>query len=170
MAAEPALAPEVFRYCFVHFFDITAAAKMLAAGELPHQMLELSDSDVRSLAERLLHPEVYRAPDGSWQSTPVNASLLAVPIDPLAALALPEAVLGEPGLLLQLPGRDGADPYCVLIDGHHRLFRAYAEGRGLNLRLVTDLAAIERFYSHSTRVDSLLAPRPQKARRRASSR
>lgn len=124
---------EVFKFARFRY-DISRLLGDLAAGSLASTQLDLSPEFVSAYAERFL---ALRREDGAAQA---RCSFF-VSVDAARAIGMPEEVLDNPVIILELDGAglfslsgDAQNPCNVVGDGNHRIARAYFDDRSAPIR------------------------------------
>lgn len=121
-------APREYYHWLNMEFNVAAIRAAIRAGTLRPRNATFDKAAIADYATQVLRV------DRSDRTTDQRGSFYAR-ISSLAALKMPEEVLDEPGILAfvgkgkGILNLDGTGPHYVLIDGSHRLARAYFDDR-----------------------------------------
>lgn len=147
-------------YTFMgHRFDITKALELIEQGKIKFELTELDSESVKQWATYLLGADKYNCIDGKYQRNDKCVSMFR--FEPDKAMQLPDEATKKPVLMIRYNKEDH-----MLIDGHHRLFKAYMDKTELPVIIVSDIKAIKKFYEHDPRLKNMFRPKKTQVQER----
>lgn len=132
-----------------HRFDINKALELIETNAIKYNKSSLNNYE--EWAKSILAVDCYELVNNEYVRKEGRCPLFRY--DPNVAMKLPAEVLDKPMIMVKDPKGNH-----LLIDGYHRLFRAFADKRVPEVIIISDKKAIKQFYDHHPSQVDMFAP------------